>query len=44
MISQYRPHQNVVCRPTSKGGRGYSIIGHHELMIQLLYRSIIEKI
>jgi hypothetical protein len=44
MISQYRPHQNVVCRPTSKGGRGYSIIGHHELMIPLLYRSIIEKI
>ena len=44
MISQYRPHQNVVSRPTSSGGRGYNIVGHHELMIPLLYRSIIEKV
>lgn len=44
MMSQYRPHQNVISRPTSKGGRGYSIIGHHEIMLPLLYRSIIEKI
>lgn len=44
MMSHYRPHQNVISRPTSKGGRGYSVIGHHEIMIPLLYRSIIEKI
>jgi len=44
MISQYRPHQNVVRRPTSTGGKGYNITGHHELMIPLLYRSIIEKV
>ncbi|MDP3790627.1 MAG: hypothetical protein Q8R38_01100 [Candidatus Omnitrophota bacterium] len=44
MISQYRVHQNVISRPTSKGGKGYSIIGHHEIMIPLLHRSIIEKI
>ncbi len=44
MINQYRPHQNVVQRPTSTGGRGYNITGHHELMIPLLYRSIIEKV
>jgi hypothetical protein len=44
MISQYRPHQNVVSRPTSTGGKGYNITGHHELMIPLLYRSIIEKV
>ena len=44
MISQYRPHQNVISRPTSTGGRGYNITGHHELMIPLLYRSIIEKV
>lgn len=44
MMSQYRPHQNVVSRPTSKGGKGYSIIGHHEIMVPLLYRSVIEKI
>ncbi len=44
MISQYRPHQNVLSRPTSTGGKGYNIIGHHEIMIPLLYSSIIEKI
>jgi hypothetical protein len=41
-ISHYRPTQNVVLRPTAgrKSGRhasrGYSLIGHHELMIPLL--------
>lgn len=44
MINQYRPHQNVLSRPTSSGGKGYNIIGHHELMIPLLYRSVIESI
>ena len=44
MINQYRPRQNVLSRPTSMGGNGYNIIGHHEIMLPLLYRSIIEKI
>ena len=44
MINQYRPRQNVLSRPTSMGGIGYSITGHHEIMVPLLYRSIIEKI
>jgi len=44
MISHYRPHQNILSRPTSMGGKGYNIIGHHEIMFPLLYRSIIEKI
>jgi len=44
MIRQYRPHENVLSRPTSRGGKGYNIIGHHEIMIPLLCRSIIEKI
>jgi len=44
MISQYRPYQNILSRPTSKGGKGYNITGHHEIMIPFLYRSIIEKI
>jgi hypothetical protein len=44
MISQYRPYQNILSRPTSKGGKGYNIIGHHEIMMPLVYRSIIEKL
>jgi len=44
MINQYRPHQNVLSRPTSMGGKSYNITGHHEISIPLLYRSIIENI
>ncbi|MDD5496081.1 MAG: hypothetical protein PHP46_03145, partial [Candidatus Omnitrophica bacterium] len=44
MISQYRPYQNVLSRPTSCGGKGYNIIGHHEIMMPLLYRAVIERV
>ncbi|PIQ85325.1 MAG: hypothetical protein COV73_05865 [Candidatus Omnitrophica bacterium CG11_big_fil_rev_8_21_14_0_20_43_6] len=44
MIYQYRGAQNVVSRPTSAGGRGYYIIGHHEIMLPLLAQSVIENI
>jgi hypothetical protein len=41
-IQSYRPLTNVVRRPTADGaGRGYSITGHHELMIPLLAAQII---
>jgi hypothetical protein len=36
-IQSYRPLTNVVRRPTANGaGAGYSITGHHELMLPLL--------
>lgn len=44
MIQHYRPTQNVVKRPTIKSGKGYNITGHHELMIPLLYRAILEEL
>ncbi|MDO8489713.1 MAG: deoxyhypusine synthase family protein [Candidatus Omnitrophota bacterium] len=44
MIFHYRPNQNVVIRPTNAGGKGYYIIGHHEIMLPLLAQSVIEKI
>src|SRR3954464_7083700 len=31
-----RPQTNVVSRPAAGGGRGYSLVGHHEIMIPLL--------
>lgn len=41
-IQSYRPMTNVVRRPTADGaGRGYSITGHHELMIPLLAAELI---
>jgi hypothetical protein len=43
-IQQYRPLTNVVRRPTRNGGKGYSITGHHEIMVPLLAAGIIERI
>jgi hypothetical protein len=44
MIYQYRAAQNVVSRPVLSGGKGYYIIGHHEIMLPLLAQAVIEKI
>lgn len=38
----YRPQTNVVTRPVAGTGRGYSLVGHHELMIPLLAAALIE--
>ncbi len=43
-IHQYRPSVNVVRRPTLKGGKGYTLIGHHEIMLPLLAAAVIEKL
>ena len=40
----YRPTENVVKRPTHKGGRGYSIVGHHELLVPLWAAAVIEQL
>jgi len=44
MLYHYRPAQNVVNRPVMAGGKGYYILGHHEIMLPLLAQAIIEKI
>ena len=41
MIQHYRPQTNVVKRPTTKG---YSITGHHEIMLPLLRLGILSKL
>ena len=40
MIRHYRPIVNVVERPTQKVGKGYNFIGHHEIMLPLLFASL----
>ena len=42
MQRHYRPHVNVVERPTQGGGRGYEITGHHELMVPLLAWAVVD--
>jgi hypothetical protein len=43
-LPHYRPLTNVIKRPTQKGGRGYALIGHHEIMFPLLAAAIIEEV
>jgi Deoxyhypusine synthase len=38
----YRPQTNVVARPVAGCGTGYSLVGHHEIMIPLLAAALIE--
>lgn len=44
MIQHYRPQENVVRRPTLASGKGYALTGHHEIMIPLLARAILERL
>jgi len=39
-VRHYRPQTNVVTRPTAGTGRGYSLVGHHEIMIPLLAAAV----
>ncbi|MCC7181857.1 MAG: hypothetical protein IT177_25995 [Acidobacteria bacterium] len=41
-LRQYRPQTNVVARPTAGVGRGYSLTGHHEILIPLLAAALVE--
>jgi hypothetical protein len=38
-IRHYRPSENIVRRPTLGTGRGYYIVGHHEIMLPLLVQA-----
>ena len=43
-LQHYRPRANVVERPhTHAGGRGFSITGHHEIMVPLLAAALEER-
>lgn len=41
MIQHYRPNENVLTRPTNFGGTKISLTGHHEIMIPLIYSSLL---
>lgn len=42
-VRLYRPHTNVVTRPIAGTGRGYSLVGHHEIMIPLLAAALVDS-
>lgn len=39
----YRPQTNVVTRPVAGSGHGYSLVGHHEILIPLLAAALVES-
>ena len=41
-MRMYRPLTNVVTRPTAGIGKGYSLVGHHEILIPLLAAALRE--
>ena len=43
-IQHYRPRENVLRRPTIRGGASYALTGHHELMLPLLAAGVIETL
>jgi hypothetical protein len=43
-VQHYRPNTNVVHRPTQGGGKGFTLTGHHEIMLPLLAAAVIEQI
>jgi hypothetical protein len=40
-MRMYRAETNVVRRPVAGIGRGYSITGHHEIMLPLLAAALV---
>jgi hypothetical protein len=42
-MRMYRPHTNVVTRPVAgTNGRGYSLVGHHEILIPLIAAALVD--
>jgi hypothetical protein len=44
MTRHYRPSENVQRRPTALGGKGYYLIGHHEINVPLLFAAVTEAL
>jgi hypothetical protein len=43
-MRMYRPHVNVVTRPVAgTAGKGYSLVGHHEILIPLLAAAALDS-
>lgn len=44
MNVHYRATENVVRRPPTVGGRGYTLVGRHEIMVPLLAQAVVEAL
>ena len=44
MTAQYRAGENVVRRPAGVAGKGYALLGRHELMLPVLAQAVVERL
>ncbi len=44
MIAHYRSGENVVRRPAGVAGKGYTLIGRHEIMLPLLAQAVVDAL
>jgi hypothetical protein len=42
MIAHYRPGENVVRRPPMVGGKGFNLVGRHEILLPLLAQAVVD--
>lgn len=42
MISHHRSAENVVRRPASVAGRGYNIVGRHEILLPIQAQGVVD--
>jgi hypothetical protein len=42
-VRLYRPQTNVVVRPVAGVGKGYSLVGHHEILIPLIAAALVDS-
>jgi hypothetical protein len=43
-IQHYRPRQNVLSRPTARGGRAIALTGHHEVLVPLFTAAVLYRL
>ncbi len=43
-IKHYRPMTNVVTRPVKNKGKGFYLVGHHEIMLPLIFTTLLDKL
>ena len=43
-LRHYRPMTNVIDRPTRDGGKGFSLTGHHEILLPLLTAAVLDEL
>jgi hypothetical protein len=44
MTAHYRATENVVQRPPGVGGKGYTLVGRHEIMVPLLAQAVVDAL